>query len=392
MILSTHNSGLLPGRDPEVIKEMEKNPINHFYVLFLKNRIIACFLITLLLALFFLSSCRSEFDYFTAVGGRMQTDLEDLFSLLEKYNTPDKTKERFVINKQIIDLYTNAELDSRKILYLTYIVQKYETDPFNAYYLAIVAQTYQRQGALLFAKYYYEKVVTSFDDLFFSGQYVHQYCLNELTRLASVPEEKITWYRELLSRFETSIDKGEVFFNLAQAYEDAGDYASAQEMYKNFLNAPPVKIAGSPDAYNRVKEKLTLYEKKPDWILQDLNELVRQVREAIEDKNVSALESFRAKDYFFTLTWEQKNDPAMMVFTEASMADYIGAFLLNSNVTVAPKFDIDSNAREAYLRTENWVFQIHPTWYFYFRKVDFKPDPDINGGWEWAGIYFGEKL
>jgi hypothetical protein len=50
-----------------------------------------------------------------------------------------------------------------------------------------------------------------------------------------------------------------------------------------------------------------------------------------------------------------------------------------------------SNDREAYLKTTDWNFR-PPTWYLYFRKADFPANPDVNGQWEWAGIYFGEKL
>jgi hypothetical protein len=50
-----------------------------------------------------------------------------------------------------------------------------------------------------------------------------------------------------------------------------------------------------------------------------------------------------------------------------------------------------SNDREAYLRSTGWNYRI-PTWYFYFRRVEYPADPESNGAWEWAGVFFGEKL
>lgn len=51
----------------------------------------------------------------------------------------------------------------------------------------------------------------------------------------------------------------------------------------------------------------------------------------------------------------------------------------------------DSGPTEAFLRTTGWNSYL-TVWYLYFRKVNFPADPDIHGRWEWAGIYYGEKI
>ncbi|MBN2352058.1 MAG: hypothetical protein JXD23_05760 [Spirochaetales bacterium] len=339
-----------------------------------------------------LTACHREFDPFSLGTVGRSSQLEDLFGLIEKYKTPERTRERFIVNKQIIELYNTSGREQEKILYLTYIAGRFPDDQFNGYYLAVVAQTYEKLGAPLFAVHYYEKVLAAYEDLFFAGEYVHKYCLQHIAALSARPEEKIHAYLKLLERFPRSIDVGATYFSLARAYEEVGDYAHAFTAYRQFLASPTTTIPGFPNAVSRVKEKLVLYEGKAAWVRQDLNELVNIIRQAIERKDVRELKACRANGYFFTLTWEQIKDDSLNVFTEASLTNYIGTFLLHSNVSVDQKLDIDSNAREAYLRTDNWAFRIHPTWYFYFRKVDFPADPEINGGWEWAGIYFGEKL
>ena len=50
------------------------------------------------------------------------------------------------------------------------------------------------------------------------------------------------------------------------------------------------------------------------------------------------------------------------------------------------------NENEAFLKTKNWNFQLLRTWYLYFKKVDYPYDKNVNGCWEWAGIYFGDPL
>ena len=61
-----------------------------------------------------------------------------------------------------------------------------------------------------------------------------------------------------------------------------------------------------------------------------------------------------------------------------------------SRTTRPPAARADLTASKAFLRTSNWSYRVG-TWYFYFRRIDFPSDPEIDGRWEWAGIYFGEK-
>ena len=62
-----------------------------------------------------------------------------------------------------------------------------------------------------------------------------------------------------------------------------------------------------------------------------------------------------------------------------------------SRVSFDDQLDQDSNINEAFLRTTGWSHRVK-TWYLYFRRVNYKIDPDIDGSWEWAGIFLGEKL
>jgi hypothetical protein len=128
------------------------------------------------------------------------------------------------------------------------------------------------------------------------------------------------------------------------------------------------------------------YYSAKDWLFPELDSLVSAVKEAIFTKSLSRLLRYQAKVNFFAEGWNQEAP------SDGESADFsIGGYLASSYAKIEGQLDIASNDREAFLRTTNWSFR-PPTWYFYFRKVDFPANPDANGQWEWAGIYFGEKL
>ena len=85
------------------------------------------------------------------------------------------------------------------------------------------------------------------------------------------------------------------------------------------------------------------------------------------------------------MSWRQdETDPNSQ--EEFSMGDW-----MIRKAHYADTLDEASNENEAYLKTWGWNTYVN-TWYLYFRKVNFPLDPDINGNWEWAGIYIGNKL
>lgn len=87
------------------------------------------------------------------------------------------------------------------------------------------------------------------------------------------------------------------------------------------------------------------------------------------------------------MSWKQDEMDANAQ-KEFSMHDWMtGRNRIRFNETL----DESSNPNEAYLRTWGWNNYVS-IWYLYFRKVNYPLDPDINGNWEWAGIYMGNKL
>jgi hypothetical protein len=145
-------------------------------------------------------------------------------------------------------------------------------------------------------------------------------------------------------------------------------------------------VPGKPNATRVIKERVDFYDSSKDWTAESLDELRRIITWAIVNKNVRTFLQYRAGVNFFTRSWEQDPDDP-----NAEPEWELGALLLPSRVSVGRTVDIDSDGDEAYLYTFGWGLRIK-TWYLYFRKVYYPPDPDIHGTWEWAGIYLGERL
>ena len=147
---------------------------------------------------------------------------------------------------------------------------------------------------------------------------------------------------------------------------------------------------GCADATRISAEKVLFFYSAKDWLVPDLNVLVSGVREAIATKNLARLNKLKAKVNFFAEGWNQQapsGDALPGEATEFNVAGYLFGSMVHMDPALAP-FSTD---QDAYLKTTGWNFR-PPTWYLYFRKVDFPANPDVNGQWEWAGIYFGEQL
>lgn len=331
-----------------------------------------------------LAACNPQYAYFLPRAGEQSREVRSLLRLLDREKTVGEN--RFILVQQIANrLHAVGETD-KLILFLTSYVEANPEDPYNAYYLNIVAAAYKERRAIPLAIHYYDRILKNHPDLLVSGTTLHYQCLQELLTLVKEPRARIEYYKELIARFGEYIDTGAAYYFLASSYEQVGEWEQAMRVYQKFLTYPETQIPGDPRAHVKVREKVEFYYSDKSWTAENLELLVKEVRQAILTRNTRALLTYKARVNFFTMSWSQADadDSVSMVFD-------IGAFLQASRVQADDDLDIDSNAGEAFLRTTRWSYRI-PTWYLYFRKVDFKPDPDINGRWEWAGIYFGEKL
>lgn len=277
--------------------------------------------------------------------------------------------------------------DEGIIEFLTRHIQSYPQDTNNGYYLTVIGEMYLSIDADALARQYFRRALYSYPDIVVRSVPVHRVAINRLLDLVEEPRERIEYLRYLQDRYPDSIDTGLTAYYLAQAYEADARWPEAYENYRVFLQYPETQVPGAPNAHQKITRRLAFYDSERDWTYEDLDVLVTRIKNALWAQNPSALLRNRARQNFFTMSWKQEIDDAN---SEIPTFD-IAIFLRRSKVRFSEELDISSNANEAFLRTWGWSYRI-PTWYLYFRRVDFPEDPKIHGNWEWAGIYFGESM
>lgn len=289
---------------------------------------------------------------------------------------------------QIAGNLRSADRHNSLIYFLTTSVESNPEDPYNAYWLLMVAAAYLENNAPRIAEYYFERILATCPDLTVGDSSVHRICLEHLIRISTNHEALVQHYTDLITRFSTEINLPRSYFLLARSYERLGEWELAIKTYAQFLGYGrfDITIPGVPDAWAYAKRLVDYNSSAKDWTFETLDELVAAIKGAINSYNHRALERYRAKVNFFAMSWKQEaSDSNSQV--DFNMRDFMGGNRIRYNENL----DASSNPNEAYLRTVGWN-QYVSTWYLYFRKVNFPADPEIHGRWEWAGIYYGEKL
>ena len=312
---------------------------------------------------------------------------EELSALLQNPNIDSVS--RYAIINQIANNLLLINDRQGVILFLTGWVDDHPDDIYNAYWLLMTAYAYMADGSEPVAEYYFDRILQNLPDLLVKGNSVHFMCLQNLIHISKTPRNRILYFNDLITRFPTNVSITELYLRLALEYEKESEWDEALKAYSVFLAQPDaatIQIVGEPNAYKRARQLVGFYNSPKDWTFESLEALETAVKKAIQNYDWRSLDKYKAKLNFFSMSWKQdETDPNAQ--EEFSMR----SFMRGNSVRFASELDASSNSNEAYLRTWGWS-QYVSVWYFYFRKVNFPLDPDINGNWEWAGIYMGEKL
>ncbi len=344
---------------------------------------LTAFLVTILVATG-LTAFNSGSSYYVVGDRETSTELEKLFEVL---NTEElDSRDRSVVIEQIAANLHRAGYPERMKVFLTEYVEAHRGDPYNGYYLFLVAQHYDSNAGAPVARHYYERLVTNYPDLKVRNNSIHFQALSRLVDIADDDNDRLEYYHQITERFPHKVELGKKYFYLARSYENLGRWDEAFDAYREFLRHPGTSIPGYPDARRDIKTRVGFYDSSRDWTRESLDDLVTDIKVALSRQNPSHLLRHRAKENFFAMSWEQQESD----FNSRIEFD-IGTFMQRRPVRYSRDLEISSNAREAYLRTWNWSYRIN-TWYLYFRRVDFPADPEIHNNWEWAGVYFGEQL
>jgi len=326
-------------------------------------------------------------SFFSCAANRTERAEAELASLIEN-PALDPVSRYAAVNKTANDILDSGDTDGF-ILFLTDWAENHPDDMYNAYWLLRVAHAYLTEGAEPVAEYYFDRILHTCRDLDVKGNSIHFMCLQNLIQVSKSPRSRIAYFNELINRFPEQVSVTELYLRLALEYEKESEWDSALKAYSLFVAQPDsstILIAGEPNAYRKAKQLIGYSSSSKNWTFETLDSLVGAVESAIKRYDWRALDAYRARVNFFSMSWKQDEiDPNAQ--EEFSMRN----FMRGNAVKFSDSLDPDSTSTEAYLRTWGWN-QYVSTWYLYFRKVNFPVDPDIHGNWEWAGIYVGEKL
>lgn len=260
-------------------------------------------------------------------------------------------------------------------------------DRFTPWYLFSAAGSFEADGGLDLAVPLYERIVKTLPDLEVEGASLHMESLNRLVASAGTGERAIAYYRDLIARFPDRPDPGVALYLLALEYERAGQWDLAIRHYSLFLPWFGTEIPGHPDALERARRLVEFNSSPRNWGYGELGDLVAGIRKALASGSAQKLRSYAARVGFFAESWHQDgvadaNSRVLFDFSE---------FMKSGAIKADASLDPTSGPNEAYLRTWGWTGRM-PVWYLYFRKIHFPADPAVHGQWEWAGIYFGERM
>lgn len=296
---------------------------------------------------------------------------------------------RYAVVNQIASNMRAVKDYNSLVLFLTGWVESHRDDQYNAYWLLMAADAYLENDAEPVAEYYLERIIKNYGDLMVKGKSVHFLCLQHLIQISENPTNRIAYFNQLISRFPDQVNITELYYRLALEYEKLGDWTQALKTFTLFLNredAPTLQLQDIPNAYLTARQLVDFGNSSKNWTFETLEELVSAVQGAISSYDYKKLDSYKSKVNFFAMSWRQDESDA-----KAQDSFSMRSYMRGNRIRYEKELDPISSPTSAYLRTWGWSSYLN-VWYFYFRKVNFPVDPDIHGRWEWAGIYYGEKL
>ena len=308
-----------------------------------------------------------------------------LVSLFKK--EPDAQIRFALIDKIASNLQTEHKIKSLTV-FLQSVIDDNSASSYNPYFLLRLAAAYRGVQEDAIAAHYFEYIIQNVPDMLVNGQSIHLLCLKNLIELSGTTAKSIVYYSRLLTDFYDDFDPAYAYFMLGQAYEKQGEWQLAIQAYTQFLNLHrfDVIIPGIPDSYGYARKIVDYSASTKSWTFNTLDELVTTIKAAIRARDYTTLERYRSKVNFFAMSWKQELSDVQQQ-SDVNLRD----FMHGSSISIAATLDPASTPYEAYLRTAGWNQYIR-TWYLYFRKINFPADPAIHGRWEWAGIYYGEKI
>ncbi|EMB41809.1 tetratricopeptide repeat-containing protein [Treponema denticola] len=347
----------------------------------MKNKFILMFMLCLIFI-----SCKQDPDlYLYEDMDNLKDEQKTLIEVLKKTESKEMS---FAVKDRIAKNLKVKKKNKLLIVFLSSLVENDPDDTYKGYWLLMLANEYMEQKMNEPAAYFFERVIKLDKDMEISGKSIQYLSLKNLINITNDPKRLVEYYSLLLSNFYDSIDPAYSYFMLAQNYEKLGEWNLAIQSYSKFIGLGrfDLIIPGIPDNYGYARKIVDYSSSTKSWTMESLDELLSVIKSAIQRKDYDTLERYRSKVNFFSMAWKQE------------LSDIYGSpdfslrnFMYGTYIKIEPEIDPSSTPHEAYLKTSGWN-QYSRIWYLYFRKVNFPADPEIHGRWEWAGIYYGEKI
>ena len=306
-----------------------------------------------------------------------------LVLLLQDANDADS---QFALQKEIAKELKSSGQKKRLTVFLSSVLQ--DESKYKNYFMLMLANEYMEKNMPELASLYFERIVDSDMDLIVNDKSIKLISLNLLIKVSNSPEKLIKYYSILTKEFPDDIDLAYTLFMLARSYEKTGEWNVAIQTYEKFLNLKEfdVVVPGISDSFDYAKKIVDYSSSSKNWTVESLADLVGIIQQSVRNRDYDLLERYRSKVNFFAMTWKEEASE------QHRKPDYsVYHLMYGGNIQIAKVVDSSSTPYEAYLRTTGWAHYAK-TWYFYLKKINFPADPSIHGRWEWAGIYYGEKL
>lgn len=194
-------------------------------------------------------------------------------------------------------------------------------------------------------------------------------------------------YDILLTNYKNIIDIPYTLYELSELYKKELDIANSLQIMKEILkySGNNVYINENLSIYD-IKNEINYHTIKKQWIYQDLETLVNNIKEAIQKRDKAELDSYVSKNDFIVELFQKESKFKWNYRQLDIQKKWV------TRIDFSTKLEDFSNSNEAYLKTSNWGFIEMRVWYFYFKRVNYPYDIKVNNGWEWAGIYLGNPL
>lgn len=331
------------------------------------------------------TACSNDASIYLIDGmGELAEDQKQWVQALRKSTSPEN---KFTAINNITQNLKRKDKTKSLIKFLTAEVDKDMENPYNAYWLLMVANEYLQTGQKPIAEYYLERIVKLYPDMEIRDQSLHYLCLQNLVKISTNDEQLISYYTLLLQTLYDKINPARAYFALGQAYERQGEWKLAIQAYNDFvkLGQYDIIVEGIPNTYMYAKRIIDYANSSKNWTFVILDDLVQTVRTAVRQLDYTTLERCMTKVNFTAMPWNQ--EPSNI----SSQANFnLRTLMYGGYIKVSNNLAPFSTNNEVYLKTSGWSQYTH-VWYLYFKRVNFPADPEIHGNWEWAGIYYGEK-